>query len=388
MDGCWACTFFGFTDSNEADVQPWYGDETTTDEYWRACGFSQRPSYATVNRRFKELEELNDAFAAALHRLVQHVRKKEQRIGHAVIVDATMVESNARPHKLVGSAADIGKLAATGKLRMGKMPGIAAPRMATTAVDEFRRAVNAAPLDAGLLQVGELVDVTEAISRGDLGTYRIFNSLKGVPYISRDPDGGFRVYTADGKTIKWWHGYLMLQPADHFTGLPLEAHGFAADEQEFKPYPTAVEKAIATTGHIPPLVTVDKGHSWWENFLWSAERGMTLVAPYRKPNQNSPDRAQATVDFDEHGVPFCRHCHVSGTDQLGFVLRPAKGNGQPEPILRVRCASPQTPECLKPQGGQLPPRSDAPPARVADASRVHRGADDAPELRADAQGSP
>jgi hypothetical protein len=27
MDGCWACAFFGFTDSNEADVQPWYGDE-------------------------------------------------------------------------------------------------------------------------------------------------------------------------------------------------------------------------------------------------------------------------------------------------------------------------------------------------------------------------
>src|SRR5690349_4506628 len=47
-----------------------------------------------------------------------------------------------------------------------------APRMATTAVDEFRRAVNAAPFDAGLLQVGDLVDVTEQISRGMLKNYR------------------------------------------------------------------------------------------------------------------------------------------------------------------------------------------------------------------------
>ena len=38
MAGCWACAFFGWVDSPEADVQPWYGD--TTDEFWRACGFS------------------------------------------------------------------------------------------------------------------------------------------------------------------------------------------------------------------------------------------------------------------------------------------------------------------------------------------------------------
>jgi len=139
-----------------------------------------------------------------------------------------------------------------------------------------------------------------------------------------------------------------LQGADHFTGLPLEAHGFAADEQEFEHYATAVEMSIATTGHIPPFVTTDKGHSVRSNFEWSVERGITLVAPYRQANGSAPSHAEATVEFDEHGVPFCRHCITSGTDQVGFVLLPAASpRARPRPILRVRCAAPQKPECLK-----------------------------------------
>ena len=156
------------------------------------------------------------------------------------------------------------------------------------------------------------------------GNYRIFTSSNGVPYASLR--SGCRVQglqRATGKSIKWWHGYLMLQPADHFTGLPLEAHGFAADEHEYKHYVPAVTKAIATTGHVPSFVTADKGHSMREPFEWSCERGITLVAPYRQANGSAPPRAEATVDFDEHGVPFCRACHVSGTDQVGFVLLPA-----------------------------------------------------------------
>ncbi len=340
MDGCWGLACVGWVDSPEADLQPWYGD--TTDEFWQACGFAKRPSFATVWRRFTEMEQVRHVFAEALHQLVQHCRKQERRIGHAIVVDGTMVETNARPHRLTNLGKDIG--------RLGKLPVIAAPRMATTAVDDFRRAVNEAAPDAGLLQVGELVDVTEQISRDMLGTYRIFTSLKGVPYISRDPDAGFRVYTRDGKTIKWWHGYLILQAADHFTGLPLEAHGFAADEQEFKHYPEAVEKAIATTGHTPAMVTGDKGLAMYETYDWSVERGITLVTPYRKPNQAAPDKAQATIDFDEHGVPFCKHCQVSGTDQVGFKLLPPKGpGGRPRPILVVRCAAPQAPECERVQ---------------------------------------
>ena len=314
MAGCVACAFFGWVDSPEADIQPWYGD--TTDEFWRACGFAKRPAYSTIQRRFVELEEIATVFAETLHRLVQHARKREPRIGQAIVVDGTMVESNARPHRLASLTDPIRGL--------GKLPVLASQRMPTTGVDDIRRAVNAAALDSGSMRVGEWIDVTERVSRGALGNYRVLVTSNGVPYASLDPDAGFKVYSdASGQVIKWWHGYLILQAADHFTGLPLEAHGFAADEQEFHHYAPAVKKAVATTGHVPSLVTADKGHSTWANFEWSCEHGITLVAPYRPANGSASKRAEATVDFDEHALPFCRHCQ-SGTDQVGFVLLPAE----------------------------------------------------------------
>lgn len=56
-------------------------------------------------------------------------------------------------------------------------------------------------------------------------------------------------------------------------------------------------------------------------------------------------KAQATLDFDEHGIPFCRHCR-GGTDQVNFVLVPAEGpKSRPRPILRVRCAAPEDKKC-------------------------------------------
>jgi hypothetical protein len=113
----------------------------------------------------------------------------------AINIDATMVESNARPHRLRSPKDDIG--------RIGKLPVISSPRMPTTSVDDFRRAVNDAAPGAAAMQVGELIVVAEQTSRGFLGNYRIFMSLKGVSYISRDPDACFRVYSRDGKTIKW-----------------------------------------------------------------------------------------------------------------------------------------------------------------------------------------
>jgi hypothetical protein len=79
---------------------------------------------------------------------------------------------------------------------------------------------------------------------------------------------------------------------------------------------------------------------------WSVERGITLVAPYRPAPGGGADKAQPTVDFDEHGVPYCRHC-LGGTDQVGFRLDPPEGrNGRPRPVNLVRCAAPQHAECL------------------------------------------
>jgi DDE family transposase len=339
MAGCFACAFVAMVESGEADVKPWYS--ATTPELWRECHFARMPSYKTVQRTFKDLEEIRHVFAEALRRLVQHARKREPRIGHAVAVDATMAESNARPHKLATSDGSLPD-------RIGKLPLLASSRMPTETVNEIRRAANSAPPDAGPIQVGEYIDITPMIASDVRDQYRIF-TLKSGTYISRDIQAGMCAYTRGGKLLKWWYGYLLTQGIDHFSGLPLEAHGFAADQTEFKHYETVVEKAIDTLGRTPFFVSADKGMSYTDCFEWSVERGMTLVAPYRKANGVAPDKAQPTVHFDQHGVPFCRGCG-GGTDQVGFHVEEAKGvKGKPRPLLLVRCAAPQTEKCVGPQ---------------------------------------
>src|SRR6185437_11833193 len=95
----------------------------------------------------------------------------------------------------------------------------------------------------------------------------------------------------------------------------------------------------------PFFVTADKGMSYHAWFEWACERGITLVAPYRPANHLAPAKAEATMHFDEHGVPYCRSCH-GGTDQVGFTLKPAKSpREKPRPIIRVRCAAPQNARC-------------------------------------------
>jgi hypothetical protein len=72
----------------------------------------------------------------------------------------------------------------------------------------------------------------------------------------------------------------------------------------------------------------------------------TNVATATKDDLEPRTNRRGTLEFDEHGVPFCRHC-LGGTDQIGFLVKPAQGrNGQARPVLRVRCAAPQANECL------------------------------------------
>jgi hypothetical protein len=64
----------------------------------------------------------------------------------------------------------------------------------------------------------------------------------------------------------------------------------------------------------------------------SGRRGITLVAPYRQFGGKAPAKAQATLDFDEHGTAFCRHCK-GGTNQVDFFVKPPKSrNGAPRPV--------------------------------------------------------
>ena len=133
-----------------------------------------------------------------------------------------------------------------------------------------------------------------------------------------------RAFIRQGKLLKWWHGYLLTQGVDHFTGLPLEP-------------PTASQRTSTSTcttrrrreGDQPRsagcryFVTADMGHS--SGVLRVERRAWDHAGRALPPGDAlAPRKAQATLDFDEHGVPFCRHCG-GGTDQVSFMLLPAEG---------------------------------------------------------------
>lgn len=222
----------------------------------------------------------------------------------------------------------------------GETTALSESRTPTQIVDDIRRAENSEAPDAKKLRVSEYTDVTSKIA----GDARLIQLKSGV-YIGLDPDAGVRAYTRKGKLLKWWYGYFLVQGVDHFTGLPLAAHGFAADQNEHTHCSTVVEKTIATLGRVPDFVTTDKAYYVEECFKWSVTRGITLVAPYRAYSKGAA-HAQATIHCDEHGIPHCRGCG-EGTDQVTFFVEPAKGrNGEPRPLLRYRCAAPQEADCV------------------------------------------
>ena len=338
MPGCWALVFVGWTDAGKPDIQPWH--KGVGGEFWSECGFDRIPSYNTVQRRLTELEEIEDLFADPLARLVQHVRKREPRIGAAVAIDPTMVASNARPHRLKNP----GKL----PKRISDLPLLASKRLPTDIADDIRRAIAEEAPGDGPFQVGDYVDRTHEITMQEAPPGfkgKIAVTHQGHVYAVLDKDGGFRVYQHGDRAITWWFGYYINQPVDHFSGLPLKAIGFPADDYEARHYPAALEAAETTTGLRPFYASTDMAYSTRDCFEHSARLGVTQVSPYRPFGPHTPKRAEATVHFDEHGIPFCRNC-LGGTDQVGFLVKPPKGpGGKPRPVIRVKCAAPDREEC-------------------------------------------
>jgi hypothetical protein len=92
--GHWELAAVAFVVSGHVDVQPWL--DSTTDELWRECGFSERPPYKRVWRRLRELEEHVDAFLDATGALVQHARRHDARVGAHVHFDGTEDETQPR----------------------------------------------------------------------------------------------------------------------------------------------------------------------------------------------------------------------------------------------------------------------------------------------------
>jgi hypothetical protein len=86
------------------------------------------------------------------------------------------------------------------------------------------------------------------------------------------------------------------------------------------------------------IVAGDRGQSAPQVYEHNTSRGVGTVIPYRRKNGSSPKQAEATDEWDEYGIPFCRHCK-SGGDFVRFSV--ADGRAR----LWFECSMPQRAGC-------------------------------------------
>ena len=298
--------------SKEPSLLPWY--KKMTPGFWKACGFRHTPSYKTVWLRFRELERFEEHFRWATNHFLEAARQRDQWIGAFVYVDGTEVRSHAQP-RYDGPANG-------GKRRKR------APRFRMVSTDEarlLRQQDNAVPTE-------EVLTTKASRTRLPGGGQRFQSG--GHYWVSRDADAGLRSY-GNGTH---WYGYYHHKVVDMATGAVICVEVHAADESEAQAFPRVYERAVEAIGADPVAVVGDRGYSTDDIYAFLTSRGVTGVFPWRRRNQNDPHRAPAGPDWDDHGVPTCRHCGASGN----FVrFSENAGNGR----IWYRCSNPTHAGC-------------------------------------------
>jgi hypothetical protein len=331
--GKWALAYLAFVMSGIADVEPWFNKHAREDlTLWKLCGFTRIPAYQTIWERFAELEEHAEAFERAAATSIQRARSKDPRVGAWWHVDATEAETHAAPkHDCLPSDPCPTR-------RRTHMP-----RLATGLVRELRQAGDEQPLEVD----GEAEEVVVAGTKSEPIVRRVFDEERGGVrflsgghwWFSRDLTAGTRSYTSGGRSKRAWHGFYNAKMVDHYTGAPLTIYVFAADTQERDSYPMLYERARRNLGGDDPFaVAGDRGNSCPEVCEHNTRRGVASVFPYRRANGSAPKRPPATDEWDEHGIPLCKHCG-SGGDFVRFSA--ADGRAR----LWFQCSMPQSAAC-------------------------------------------
>ena len=92
--GRWELAAVVFVASRHVDLQPWWDE--STDELWRECGFSEKPTYDRVWERMRELGEKREgAFLDAATLVIQRCRAHDPRVFAHAHVDSTEDETHA-----------------------------------------------------------------------------------------------------------------------------------------------------------------------------------------------------------------------------------------------------------------------------------------------------
>jgi len=321
--GEWALIYLAYCNSAERELRRWH--QRAPKELWEQAGFASLPSYHSTYENFNALEAHEAAFSQVAANLVQlAVKKSGGKVGHAVHVDGTEAETNARlVHDCTG-----GELAQCSKqlnLPQRVLPADAREERHRLAVEE--------PTDEALLGGIDELTAGERGIRARVGKcwYRL-----------ADCDAGVRAYTTStGKLRRFWAGYYNLKAVDHYTGGVLATTVVSASTQEHKAYPDLYAQVKANIGMAPKAVVADRGFSVASVFEAHTRDGVASVIPWRKGNASEGKRADFLPRYDRHGIPHCKHCGMEGV----FHRFQHDSGPNAEPRLWFRCAKPGGSDC-------------------------------------------
>ena len=319
--GAYELLYIFFERSGCVDVFNWFHTHRSDERMWRACGFDpEGVSYATVQRRFAELEEYEYAFDLAKDMCVRTASRHVPEIGGWLHVDATEASTSAR----------LKHDCRPGEGCQGHHTDI--PMTMIEAADGRRQLANVAeenirPDDDHPTTLSYIESFTkrpgEKRKRRDRRrVYRL-----GHWWSSTDLEAGTRK-----QDKKIWDGYGVSQVVDHVTGLALQTRVYPADQNETTVYADLVERTIRSTGKRPIAIAGDRGYDLTHIYRFNNSLGIGS-AIHKRSNQRPPKG----IDYDK--VPTCKHCE-GGTDFHSYVeIEPGTWE------LRFTCSLPMTDDC-------------------------------------------
>lgn len=328
IDGHWALAYLAFVVSGDSDVEPFWG--TAGHSIWTCSGFTKgRPSLRATQRRFAELEKVEDAFLEIAKKMIAHaVKASGGRVGRDIHVDSTESETHARLKHICPEDSPCHERKAR----------FVTASLTSDEAREHRHQEAEQPEDQMVeLSAGQVdkVEFDAPPSPYDDKLGRKVKKVKvgGCWYACLDPDAGIRAYIRHGKVKRFWVGYYNGKAIDHYTGAPVGVLVHSASLNEATTYPELYERAFEATGKAPRAVVADRGYSLSAVFEHNTKRGVATVAPWRARTGKFNNREMEDTDrYDRHGIVRCKYCG-GPTTQLRFTA----GD---KPRQWVKCAEP------------------------------------------------
>lgn len=316
LPGEWAVAYLVFVVSRQRDLMRWWQD--TDADLWNRMAFTGRPLYDTVHHHFALLEQHADGFrVVAAELILRAVNASGGLVGRDIHVDGTEAETNARLYHDCGPDDHCSK-------RRTKSP---AGKVSADVARELRQQ------EAALAPE----EVTDTIVARD-GAHKRIQLSNGCWYRTSDPTAGVRLY----KGRKFWHGFNNLKAIDHYTGGVLALNDISASTNESDAYPALINDVLENTGQVPRSVIGDRGLSLPPVFEFNTRKGIASVFPWRKFRPHEKRETTRTEQYDEHGVPSCKHCGAEGVFESFST--------SPSPRIWFHCSNGlATPECAKRQ---------------------------------------